>query len=242
MEGGLVPGQVLVSLPVSGALTTTLTFTAPTGVFYLRVHAVAGTIRSGPSNEIKIHVTVPVAPSAPTGLLGLAHGSSLALAWPNTFEGGSPTGVVLDVTGAYSTSISLPVSEQFAFVGVPLGTYTFAVRAFNAAGVSPASNTVTLSFPGACTPPSVPTRLSAVKSGSTITAAWAPPASGGAPTGYVLMVTGSVVGSFPTTARTLSGTVGAGTYTLSVIATNPCGTCAPTAGQTVTIPRTDCFD
>jgi hypothetical protein len=50
------------------------------------------------------------------------------------------------------------------------------------------------------------------------------------------MVTGSFVGSFPTTARTLSGTVGPGTYTLSVIATNPCGTSAPTAGQTVTLP------
>ena len=51
------------------------------------------------SNEIRIFVNVPAAPSAPADLLGLVNGSSVALAWRNTFEGGAPGGLILDVTG-----------------------------------------------------------------------------------------------------------------------------------------------
>jgi hypothetical protein len=44
------------------------------------------------------------------------------------------------------------------------------------------------------------------------------------------------VGSFPVTARTLSGTVGPGSYTISVSSRNSCGTSAPSASHTVVIP------
>ena len=43
----------------------TFTFTAPTGSFYVRVHALNGAVRSAASNEIRIHVNVPAPPSAP---------------------------------------------------------------------------------------------------------------------------------------------------------------------------------
>jgi hypothetical protein len=39
----------------------------------------------------------------------------------------------------------------------------------------------------------------------------------------------------PTTARTLTGVVGPGTYTVSVRAVNPCGNSAFTVAQTITI-------
>jgi hypothetical protein len=65
---------------------------------------------------------------------------------------------------------------------------------------------------------------------------WAPGTSGPAPTGYVLHVTGAFVGSFPTVERGLSGAVGPGTYTLSVMAVNPCGVSAVTAPQTIVVP------
>jgi hypothetical protein len=49
-------------------------------------------------------------------------------------------------------------------------------------------------------------------------------------------VTGAFAGSFGTPGRTLSGTVGPGTYQLSVAAQNACGASAFTAAQTVVVP------
>jgi hypothetical protein len=51
VEGGELPGQVQATLPVTSGLPT-LTFEAPPGAYYLRVHAVAGAAWSASSNEI----------------------------------------------------------------------------------------------------------------------------------------------------------------------------------------------
>ena len=59
---------------------------------------------------------------------------------------------------------------------------------------------------------------------------------GPAPTSYRLLVSGGFTGELALTQRTIAGAVGAGTYTLSVIATNACGSGPATAPQTVTIP------
>ncbi len=55
LEGGLAPGEVLQSMPIQGA-TQTFTFTAPTGAFFIRLHATMSGIRSLASNEIQIRV------------------------------------------------------------------------------------------------------------------------------------------------------------------------------------------
>jgi hypothetical protein len=144
---------------------------------------------------------------------------------------------VLDVTGSLATSIPLGASEGFQFAGVPAGTYTLSVRATNAAGSSPPSNSVTLSFPGACSgAPLAPTNFLTNKVGSMIFVSWDLPASGPAPTDYVLVVTGAFNGEIPTLARALSGMVGPGIYNISVYARNSCGNGPATAVQTVTIP------
>jgi hypothetical protein len=120
---------------------------------------------------------------------------------------------------------------------VPGGTYTLSVRATNVAGSSPPSNSVTLTFPGACSGvPLTPANFLTNKVGSTIFVSWDLPASGPAPTGYVLVVTGAFNGAIPTAGRGLSGTVGPGTYNISVYAANSCGNGPATAVQTVTIP------
>jgi hypothetical protein len=175
-------------------------------------------------------------PSAPTGLLGLADGSRVTLIWQNTFSGGAPTGIVLDVSGDTTGSIPLPLTDRFASGGVPPGTYTVTARAVNSFGSSSPSNAVTLTFPGPCSPPSTPTNFTASKSGHTITVSWLPPSAGAAPAGYVVLVSGSFEGEIPTTALMLSGAAGPGTYSLSVAATNVCGTSGATPAQTITIP------
>lgn len=235
LEGGIVPGEVLDSIP-TGSAAPSFTFTAPTGAFYIRVHALNGSTRSGASNEIRIFVNVPTPPSAPTNLLGGGANSTIVLAWQNAPGGGGPTAIVLDVSGALSTSIVLPATEGFVYDGVPPGTYTLAVRAVNAAGSSPASNPVTLTFPATCALPATPVNLAAVRNGNTVTVTWSLPAAGPAPSGFVLSVTGSYVGAFPVSTRSLSAVAGPGTYVLSVAATNPCGSSAPSPTITLAVP------
>ena len=148
---------MLASIP-TGSTVRTFTVSAPSGSFYVRMHTQTASGRSGASNEIRIHVNLPVQPSAPINLLGMVNGSNIALSWTNTFGGGPPANVILDVTGSLGTSVSLGPAERFQFANVPGGTYTFTVRAQNAGGTSGASNAVTLVFPGACSgAPQAPT-------------------------------------------------------------------------------------
>ena len=236
IEGGISPGETLATVPVTGA-TPTITFDAPPGSFYLRVYTVAGATRSRSSGEIRVHINAPTAPSVPANLLGLASGSTVSLAWRNTFGGGMPTSLVLDVTGSLNTSLPLPMGDTFTFNGVPDGTYTFSLRAVNAVGTSGPSSPVTLSFPATCTgAPQRPVGLVGSRNGAVISLAWEPAASGTAPTSYIVNVTGAATASVPTTARTVSGAVGPGTYSFRVVAVNACGSSAASTSTTVVIP------
>ena len=234
IEGGINPGEALAGVN-TGSPYPVFTFNAPDGAFYIRAHALAPGETSPASNEVRLFVNVPQAPSAPTNLLGVVNESSLGLTWINTFEGGAPTSIALDVAGLGSTLLPA-TADLFDFSGVPAGTYTLSVRAINAAGSSAPSSPVTLTVPGPCTgAPLAPANFLAFKTGTTLSVIWDPPASGPSPTGYIVNVTGSVTGNVPTTARSLSGTVGPGTYDLSVTAVNACGS-ATTPAQSVTIP------
>lgn len=235
MDGGIAPGSTLASLGSAGPV---LTFTAPTGSFFIRVKALDGAMVSAVSNEVPLHVNTTVTPSAPSSLTGLVNTDALALSWKLTYGGGEPTSVVVDVTGTQNISLPLGTAETFAFNGVPGGTYTFAVRAVNAGGSSAASAPVTLTFPGACSGvPAAPSGYAFYNVGSNVFVLWDPPTTGPAATSYALTVTGAFVGSVPVGAsRSLATSVGPGTYTVSVSASNACGTSAPTATQTVTIP------
>ncbi|MDH4063822.1 MAG: hypothetical protein OEW19_05440 [Acidobacteriota bacterium] len=236
LEGGMSPGEVLGRIPTESPEPTFI-FTAPTGAFYVRLHALNGVVKSDASNEIRLFVNMPVAPSAPTNLLGLVNGFAVGLAWKNTYDGGTPTSLALDVTGSVVASFPLLLGDTFSVAGVPPGTYTLAVRALNAFGSSPPSTPVTLTVPVACSgAPLSPAEVRAYRVGRRVFVDWALPTGGPAPTAYVLNVTGSWVGSLSTTGRDLNGAVGPGSYTLSVVAVNPCGASVGSAPQTVVVP------
>jgi PKD repeat protein len=167
----------------------------------------------------------------------LVDGSSLALAWRNTFEGGAPTSVTLDVTGSIVGSVPLGLRDSATFAGVPPGTYTVRVRGVNAAGTSAGSNPVTLTLPESCSgAPLPPASFLAYKLGSAVHVVWDPASTGPAPTSYALSVGGTFNLTIPTSNRSLSGVVPPGTYNLSVAATNACGTSAATRVQVITVP------
>jgi hypothetical protein len=236
IEGGTAPGQVLASFP-TGSTAPTATFAAPAGSFHVRVRTLHAAFRSTASNDVTIHVNVPVAPSAPAHLLGLVNGSTVDLAWTNTYLGGAPASLVLDVTGSIRTSVNLGVADRFSLAAVPPGIYTVSLRAVNAAGSSLPSNAVTLVFPGPCSgPPEAPTDLHGYVLGSTMTLAWAPGAGGPAPTAYVLIVGGSWNGAVFLPGRALSGTLPSGSYSFGVAAVNACGASAPTAPWYAVVP------
>ena len=90
VEGGLNPGEVLASVK-TGSTLPVLTFVAPTGAFYVRAHVLVGNIKTAPSNEIRIFVNVPAAPSPPDRLLSHVDGTDLTLAWRNIQNGGQAT-------------------------------------------------------------------------------------------------------------------------------------------------------
>jgi CHRD domain/RTX calcium-binding nonapeptide repeat (4 copies) len=236
LEGGINPGQVLATAR-TGNPAPIFTFTAPRGAFFVRVRTVSGAQMSDPSNEIRIFVDVPVPPSAPAGLTGVVNGSAVELSWKNTFAGGEPSRILLNVTGSLSGTVPIGLGETVRFPAVPGGNYTVSLRAANASGTSGPSNAITLSVPGPCSgPPSPPENFLAYKIGNTIHVIWDPASTGPASTGYVLIVSGPFSINFPTTFRALSGMVPAGTYNLSVLATNTCGFSAPTPAQTVVVP------
>ncbi|MGE0461642.1 MAG: hypothetical protein AB7Q16_09760 [Vicinamibacterales bacterium] len=243
VHGGGEAGEVEAGLPVASGLPT-LTFDAPPGAYYVRVHALAGAAWSPPSNEIRIYADVPLRPSAPRNLRRVVDGSSVALSWENTFELGAPTGVVLEVVRAGSSSIvPLPVVETFRVDGVPAGRYEVYVRTVNAVGESGfgSGSGITFDVPASCGdaaqgPPHVPTDLVAVSSGLNYHVAWAPPADGPAVESYVVQVDGSYTDTTTTTSRVLSGLAPPGVYAVSVAGRNSCGTGPATAPATVLVP------
>jgi hypothetical protein len=242
LEGGIVPGEVLASLPTGGAATT-FTFVAPDGAFYIRMHALDATTRSGASNEIRIFVNVPMPPGAPQNLTGSAVAANLALNWTNSGAGGPAAAVILDVTGSVAASFNLPgASQSFNFAGVPAGTYTFTVRAVNAAGGSAPSNAVTLTFPGPCEAPGAPSAFTSNVAGPVVTLAWAAPGSGGPASSYRIEA-GSAPGQSDlavldtgTGATTFITPAPPGTYYVRVRALNVCGLSPPSAEVIVTVP------
>lgn len=236
LEGGVNPGEALASIP-TGSTAPIFTIEAPDGAFYVRMRTVTAAGTSGPSNEIRVFVRAPAAPSPPTNLLATVNGSSLALAWRNTNGGGAPTTMVLDVTGTFNGSLAIPLGDSGRFDGVPSGTYTLALRAANSAGSSTASNSVTIEVPGACTgAPLPPANFAVVRTGNHLQLFWDPADTGPAPTDFVLTVTGAIDAAVPLSVRTIAATVPPGTYNLSLQARNACGSSAATAVQTVVVP------
>lgn len=191
--------------------------------------------RSAPA-ETRLWIGDHVLPAAPTALTVLFAGSTLDLRWKRNYAGGKPTSYEL-VSGA--TVIQVAAAERFTALvdDVPPGTHRIQVRAVNAAGRSPLSNPVTVTVPSDCSAaPHTPQRFMASLRDGRVDFTWDPPASGGAPTEYLLTVTGAYTGVLSMTERHLRVSPPAGTYVVSVTAANACGRSAPSPAVTLSVP------
>jgi hypothetical protein len=244
LEGGVRPGEVLASIPISGT-TPTFTFQAPPGAYYVRLRTVSSAGTSRPSGEIRLYVGSYSGPTAPRSLTAYGNGSSVVLNWRNTFGGGEPTGITVDVTqnGSRVASIPLGLTNTWSYDGVPAGAFGFTVRATNASGTSGSSNNVTLTFPlSGCSAPGTPTSFSFAANGRSVAAYWLPPTSGTTPTRYTVEArrrntnnTTTPLGTFTVTAQTISSPIGPGRYEVRVRSENICGNSGFTGWQSVTV-------
>lgn len=235
LYGGLERGQTLATL-VTGSQAPTFTFEAPTGSFFVRIAGVRNGTPLPPSDDVRLYVNVPLKPSPPEHLRGLAHGSDLELSWTNTFSGGAATAVVLDYSGPFSGTVPLGLVERLRVAGVPPGVFTFRVRAVNDQGASTPSAPVTLTFPGACQVPGLPQGLQAYTVGRHLSVLWDPPSAGAAVMGYVLSVSGTYTLTLPISGTEVSSPVPPGVYSFQVRAGNACGTGAASGPVSVVVP------
>ncbi|MGE0360598.1 MAG: reprolysin-like metallopeptidase [Vicinamibacterales bacterium] len=175
---------------------------------------------------------------APGSLAAVVTGNTVSLTWlaPTT---GTPTGYVLQAGTApgaanlFNGAVGLTTAIA---APLPAGVYYARVFAQNAGGVGPASSEATFTI-AAPAPPGAPGPLVGSASGSTVSVSWAPPATGGAPTGYL-----AEVGTSPGAANVLNAAVGLitaasgalppGTYYIRVRAQNAAGT-GPASNEVV---------
>lgn len=180
------------------------------------------------------------APGAPQNLQASVSGNTITVSWQAPAQGtpvsayivraGTGPGLSNLYDGAVGTGtmVSSPVAN---------GTYFIRVLAQNAAGLGPATADVVATV-GA--PPGPPQNVVASASGATITLSWAPPASGG-PLSTFIVQAGTAPGASNVfngavgAVTTVSGPVGPGTYYLRVLAQGPGGTSAPSGEATVAV-------
>jgi hypothetical protein len=180
------------------------------------------------------HVNVSSPPDIPRYLWASVSGPNVELRWTPPAAGGVPTGYIVEAgfgTGSFPIRLATGSPDaRFATTNVPPGTYAVRVRAANAQGTSDPSETVSFSVGSAVALPGAPMNLIAGATGSTVSLAWHPPASGGAVQGYRLSV-GSQPGrddiitlGLPGTSTTFgANAVPAGRYYIRVRALNAGG-------------------
>lgn len=183
-------------------------------------------------------------PGAPSGLVGSATGSTVTIRWSAPTSGGSATSYTLVAGTAPGASNigAIPVNGTALVVpGVPNGTYYVRVVATNGVGASAPTADVAIVVGGAAAIPAAPRNVVATAPApGVVNIGWQAPASGPAPTSYVLIagyVSGANTFQIPVNGPGLAGGgVPAGTYYLRVVALNG-GTPGPASPEVVLVVR-----
>ena len=226
---------------------TTLTYTVPNlnkGVtYYFRIRAVNNIGTGTPSNSLFEIVAITI-PGTPTGLLALASGTTITVSWtvPVDTGGLAITYILsrLDPDGSFTNITTSETSYTDSGLNKS-STYTYKVLTTNTFGDSAFTSSVSATI--ATTAPDVPTGLTALASGTTITVSWTAPAdTGGLAITYILSrldPDGSLTNiTTSETSYTDSGLNKSSTYTYKVLTSNTFGDSAFTSSVSATIATT----
>ncbi|WP_374971080.1 peroxidase family protein [Terrabacter sp. BE26] len=227
-EAQLVTG---VGPTATSAVVTGLT-AGRTYAFQVRARNVFGVGEWSPSSAA---LTLPGAPSEPTGVVGTAGNGQVALTWvaPTSTGGSALTGYVVQVITGTTVVRQVTLTgtaTSTTITGLANGTaYTFRVAAINGAGPG------VLSAPSAAvtprTVPGAPTGVAGTRGNAQVALRWVAPVSNGgsAITGYtVQVITGTTVQRTVTltgtaTSTTITGLTNGTAYTFRVAARNVAG-------------------
>ena len=154
-------------------------------------YLIAGTNPAGAQHGAAYVYTLPATgpPGAPTNVQATVDGSNVSLSWGAPTTGAAPTSYTLiarTAAGAPLGTFGMGLATSFA-TPAPNGAFRVSVTASNSFGTGPESAAQTFSVPSLPSPPGVPQGLAVSVSGSTVTFTWAPPASGGPASSYVLL-------------------------------------------------------
>ena len=172
IDYGFASGIYAGNLPVGNVTTFTLP-NAPNGVFFLRVVA---TTPGGDVASNEVTLQLPAPPPTPTSLSVSRNGLGIVVTWQPGTGGGAATSYTLLANAPGYGAVSLPTTATvFSAAPVPVGDYTFQVRANNAAGSSAPSAVVNMTMPsgGACDPAPAPAITPSVFGGF-VTLSWTP--------------------------------------------------------------------
>lgn len=181
----------------------------------------------GPESNPPSVAAPDVAPEAPATVTAIATGVTDAnVSWsaPPPNGGTPPTGYIVELNGAARASVP-PTPLSFRDAGLLGGrTYSYAVRAVNAAGPGPArsaANVTTLDVaPGQVTAVSA-----SAFNATTALLTWSPPAAnlGTGPSAYLVYRDGAHVGNTSATSFFVYGLTVAQTYAYTIVALNGAG-------------------
>jgi hypothetical protein len=233
------------TLTVNAPATSTAVGGVPPGTYFLRIRAqnVLGT--SAPSAERSVTVGSCTVPGPPASLTGVANDQLVGLQWTPP-----SSGIVQGYRLAAGTAPGLSniavldfAATQTSLGGtVPYGTYFLRVHATNVCGISAPSPELTLAVQPCTAAPNAPTGLMGSVSGGNVSLAWSAPASGPAPTTYVLYA-GSLPGASDitiyntgTTATSIGAPAPKGTYYVRAAAGNACGQSAVSNEVVIIVP------
>lgn len=257
-SGGTPTNYVLAARTTTGAPivqtnvwpTPSFIGAVPNGVYVVTVWATNAAGAGPEATPVTITVpstpTGPNAPGAPINFQASVAGNTLTASWNAPTTGGAPSAYALlarQSTGGPVVA-SLNVGGTTSFQGaVPNGTYIVSAQASNSSGAGPESNVATItvpSVPGGAGRPQAPTDFVATASGQVVNLTWGPPDSGPIATGYTIVArttAGAVIVNQPV-GNTFGfvSTVPAGTYVLSVLASNASGNGPETSSRTLTLP------
>lgn len=250
LEAGSGPGLANLARLDTGSPASSFTVpNVPPGTYWVRVRGTNAAGTGAPSQDIAIVMGASSGcvglPGAPVLLTPIVSGNNVSLNWNTPASGAMPSGYVLmagSAAGAADLASFNTGSTATSFsASAPSGLYYVRVAAANGCGVGVASNEVSFSLGGEV--PGSPGDVAwTVGAGGIVSLSWMAPASGPAPTAYVVEA-GSASGlsdlatvSTGSPVTTFGAWAPPGTYYVRVRAINGAGAGAPSAEAVITVP------